>query len=309
MQPARAISEHKRTMPCHGLGLAYSGPFFFKNATCQPFIIHSAQISSARYMVCSFTGKERDGETGYGYFGARYMDHEILATFLSVDRYADKYPFISPYAYCLWNPIRLTDPTGDTVVVTGPLADNCVEQLNSEHLKIQRDAQTGVLSISFKGRYSEKDLSEHEAFLYQAINSTDCRIEVTADRTASTVDGLGNSINTFSFLGSLYSTNVGGSNMGVEYISSTNTAIAKSFVDPILLSQNGYEQGVPHELIEAYLCALKAIAKQGNIPIAYQQKGVPGTNPDIMDACNASVPPRVKNGQIYQFGPNAGKIK
>ena len=112
MQPARAISEHKRTMPCHGRGLAYSGPFFFKNATCQPFIIRSAQISSIRYMVCSFTGKERDGETGYGYFGARYMDHELITMWLSVDPLADKYPSISPYAYCAWNPMKLVDPDG-----------------------------------------------------------------------------------------------------------------------------------------------------------------------------------------------------
>ena len=62
-----------------------------------------------------FTGKERDEETGYGYFGARYMDHELMTMWLSVDRYASKYPFISPYAYCAWNPIRLTDPTGDTI--------------------------------------------------------------------------------------------------------------------------------------------------------------------------------------------------
>ena len=61
------------------------------------------------------TGKERDEETGYSYFSARYLDHTLLTSFLSVDRYASKYPFISPYAYCAWNPIRLTDPTGDTI--------------------------------------------------------------------------------------------------------------------------------------------------------------------------------------------------
>lgn len=32
-----------------------------------------------------FTGKERDEETGYGYFGARYMDHELTTMWLSVD--------------------------------------------------------------------------------------------------------------------------------------------------------------------------------------------------------------------------------
>ena len=60
----------------------------------------------------TFTGKERDEETGYGYFGARYMDHELSTMWLSVDPLADKYPGISPYAYCAWNPVKLVDPDG-----------------------------------------------------------------------------------------------------------------------------------------------------------------------------------------------------
>ena len=59
-----------------------------------------------------FTGKERDEETGYGYFGARYMDHELMTMWLSVDPMADKYPSISPYNYCMWNPLRVVDPDG-----------------------------------------------------------------------------------------------------------------------------------------------------------------------------------------------------
>ena len=63
-----------------------------------------------------FTGKERDEETGYGYFGARYMDHELMTMWLSVDPMADKYPSISPYAYCAWNPVKLVDPDGRDVI-------------------------------------------------------------------------------------------------------------------------------------------------------------------------------------------------
>ena len=62
-----------------------------------------------------FTGKERDEETGYGYFGARYMDHELMTMWLSVDPMADKYPSISPYAYCAWNPVKLVDPDGKEI--------------------------------------------------------------------------------------------------------------------------------------------------------------------------------------------------
>ena len=70
------------------------------------------QCTPEHFKRCSFTGKERDEETGYGYFGARYMDHELMTMWLSVDPMADKYPSISPYAYCAWNPVRLVDPDG-----------------------------------------------------------------------------------------------------------------------------------------------------------------------------------------------------
>ena len=46
----------------------------------------------------SSTGKERDSETGFSYFGARYYDSDILTGWLSVDPMADKYPGLSPYA-------------------------------------------------------------------------------------------------------------------------------------------------------------------------------------------------------------------
>ena len=80
-----------------------------------------------------FTGKEKDplrlylqsGElcrarltsppdllTGYSYFGARYLEHDLMTGWLSVDPMADKYPSISPYAYCAWNPVRLVDVDG-----------------------------------------------------------------------------------------------------------------------------------------------------------------------------------------------------
>ena len=63
----------------------------------------------------TFTGKERDEETGYGYFDARYTDLELMTICLSVDPMADKYPSISPYAYCAWNPVKLVDPDGRDV--------------------------------------------------------------------------------------------------------------------------------------------------------------------------------------------------
>ena len=62
-----------------------------------------------------FTGKEKDSETGYYYFGARYYDSDLSSLFLSADPMSDKYPNISPYAYCAWNPVKLIDPDGNDV--------------------------------------------------------------------------------------------------------------------------------------------------------------------------------------------------
>ena len=56
--------------------------------------------------------EQRDEETEYNYHGARYYDADLLACWLSVDPLADKYPSMSPYNYCAWNPVKLVDPDG-----------------------------------------------------------------------------------------------------------------------------------------------------------------------------------------------------
>jgi RHS repeat-associated protein len=64
---------------------------------------------STRY---SFSAKEKDEESGYSYFGARYYDSD-LSIWLSVDPMASDYPSTSAYAYCGNNPLRLIDPNGE----------------------------------------------------------------------------------------------------------------------------------------------------------------------------------------------------
>ena len=59
----------------------------------------------------TFSGKEKDSETGYHYFGARYYNSD-LSLWLSVDPMSDKYPSLSPYNYCAWNPMKIVDPNG-----------------------------------------------------------------------------------------------------------------------------------------------------------------------------------------------------
>ena len=63
-----------------------------------------------------FNAKEFDEETGMYYYGARYYEPK-LSLWMSTDRFAEKYPNSTPYAYCLGNPLKFTDINGDTLDV------------------------------------------------------------------------------------------------------------------------------------------------------------------------------------------------
>ncbi len=88
-------------------------------------VIHLFVFITWRYKKClhvahlgssyQFTGYKKDPETGYNYYGARYYS-DRLGIWLSVDPPADKYPGLSPYAYCANNPIMRIDPDGKQAV-------------------------------------------------------------------------------------------------------------------------------------------------------------------------------------------------
>ena len=79
----------------------------------EPFVNERISSYNERF---TFTGKERDSETGYSYFGARFYDSDLMTGWLSIDPQSDKFPNISPYAYCNWNPVKLVDQDGEVPV-------------------------------------------------------------------------------------------------------------------------------------------------------------------------------------------------
>ncbi|HON21085.1 MAG TPA: RHS repeat-associated core domain-containing protein, partial [Bacteroidales bacterium] len=62
----------------------------------------------------AFNAKELDEENNMYYYSARYY---APPTFISRDPMFEKYPFISPYAYCANNPLKYVDPTGEDNVI------------------------------------------------------------------------------------------------------------------------------------------------------------------------------------------------
>ena len=131
---------------------------------------------SVNFGHCTFTGKERDEETGYGYFGARYMDHELMTMWLSVDPLADKYPSISPYAYCAWNPIKLVDPDGQEI--------NPVYNYNGDFLGCTKEGFTGKIiiyggeNISFEEMSADDFVNNSSAEYYDMDN--ECKLNKDA---------------------------------------------------------------------------------------------------------------------------------
>ena len=72
------------------------------------------QRTSSFSSMYTFSAKEKDTETGYSYFGARYYSSD-LSIWLSVDPMSDKYLSMSPYVYCANNPVKLVDPNGEEI--------------------------------------------------------------------------------------------------------------------------------------------------------------------------------------------------
>lgn len=72
---------------------------------------------NATAMKYDFTGKERDDQTTYDYFGARYYDSRI-GRWGGVEPLLDKYIGITPYCFSLNNPIVLKDPNGKDPRIT-----------------------------------------------------------------------------------------------------------------------------------------------------------------------------------------------
>ena len=78
-----------------------------------PFGMPFADATGASVQPYKYNNKELDGRNGLNMYdySARQMDF-ALPGFTTVDPLAEKFYSISPYVYCLNNPIRLIDPDG-----------------------------------------------------------------------------------------------------------------------------------------------------------------------------------------------------
>ena len=102
-------------------------------------------------------GKEKDFETGYHYYGARYYDSEKI-NWLSVDPLSDKYPSMSPYAYCANNPVILVDPDGKQLTTHIEVQKNGNGKYKVVGGKV--DGDRGIYVVDKNGKRTGQKLGE-----------------------------------------------------------------------------------------------------------------------------------------------------
>jgi len=206
----------------------------------------------------TFSGKEKDAETGHGYFGERYYDSG-LSIWLSVDPMSDKYPSMSPYNYCANNPVMLVDPDGRRIYLTGVLAQFFVSQIKKQtNLTVSYDKNSEILSFSGTSQNRFDDL------LLEASTNDNIIINIHAsflDDADDLYDGAGQFWGAYKDLdGKVYAT---------QKVDCLKALLFSNFFGS---GDGAFEM---HELTESIISA-KAVETFGDIPPAYEGKRNPG---------------------------------
>ena len=92
-----------------------------------------------------FTGKELGAEAGLYDFSARFL-HPRFGRFTTLDPLAEKYPSVSPYAYCNCNPVNFVDPDGRKIVFANDVTDVFKAQFNAVLQFMQSRGTAGDLA-------------------------------------------------------------------------------------------------------------------------------------------------------------------
>ena len=157
-------------------------PHSFTGKTCSPLLCYrfvsttlAAQIPSGN-AIANSQGLLH-AETGFSYFGARYYDSDILTGWLSVDPMADKYPNISPYAYCGWNPVKLVDPDGEEIWLPEI----------TENGDISYVAEKGDTKETFRQQYNVSKEATEAIFKNAGINEVSEDTRISGDIIAKSV--------------------------------------------------------------------------------------------------------------------------
>ncbi len=141
-----------------------------------PQRVYASDVEGQRLQ---FTGHHFDGETTYGYHGARYYNRE-LGRYMSVDPLASSFPAWTSYHYVHANPIGFIDPTGKKAE---PVYD-----LEGNHLGNTEDRFTGEILIYSGNRKVEfSKMSLKDAKALDGMSTLNIRATNISDKAFSKI--------------------------------------------------------------------------------------------------------------------------
>jgi RHS repeat-associated protein len=139
-----------------------------------------------------FNAKEKDEESGMYYYSARYYAPPV---FISRDPLFEKYPFMSPYAYCENNPLKYVDPDGQEAIETE------ITNITWQNTEFANDNFSQNIGEDYS-KYPQSENSQNRNFqqqpkpqtLQQQLASTLSSLEIGKDISGKKLgDALGNS--------------------------------------------------------------------------------------------------------------------
>ncbi|MBD8387937.1 DUF6443 domain-containing protein [Dysgonomonas sp. BGC7] len=150
-----------------------------------PFGTSFADATAANTQPYKYNGKELDARNGLNMYdySARWKDD---FRFTTIDPRAEKYYSISPYVYCANNPLKYTDPNGDTIRIS--IYDATAQTINSYYYGADANGDYGFIGAN-GALYSGND-----AFAGSLTTALGKLREKGAGRAL--VDDLANSTNT-----------------------------------------------------------------------------------------------------------------
>ena len=238
--------------------------------------------STASVQPYKYGGKELDRTNGLDMydFHARHYD-PIVPHFITMDELCEKYPSISPYAYCAGNPIRYVDPTGMVVQMFGSateeernrvLAD--LQQLSNHKLSfVQQDNGNWHLTEDLNTKVGENNFSNGTALISDAINNEHTAsivIEHTGGFAEKDADNVA-------------ATNGEGSNVYIYYSVQQSPKIGVSRGGGISYEERPSYIGLAHEMIHG-VRSMNGIAVTGLVPFSiYDKTGGKITQPTFRE--------------------------